>query len=117
MPIVVGDGENDMSSMQTLPLSTLSKSNVAGHPQPRFDATRRRPNQEQGTGLELLGHAIEYLLDSRALVSGQRRPEPDSQALQLLKHSSRDLFACCAEVVPLKDRMERWLTRCLIGKA
>ena len=62
---------------------------------------RRRPTMIQGQALERLGHAIEYLVDSRM----HRDRDPfflaDSEAEQIIMRLSREVFAECAEVVPL----------------
>jgi hypothetical protein len=49
---------------------------------------RRRGSLEQGRALETLGHAVEYLVDSRLFQSGD--------------HNQRD------EVVSLRRRLGRW---------
>jgi len=75
--------------------------------QPRARLIRRRSTYEQGRALEILGHAVEYLVDSRLrLVSGTHS---DDLAVQMLMRLNREVFAECAEVVSLKQRLRAWL--------
>ena len=60
---------------------------------------RRRPTQQQGRALELLGHAIEYLVDSD-LNCGTAGNAVPNEAAQILMRLNREVFADCAEVVP-----------------
>ncbi|MHB1022962.1 MAG: hypothetical protein ACYC46_13985 [Acidobacteriaceae bacterium] len=73
---------------------------------------RRRPNPLQGRALEILGHAIEYLVDS--YIAGgvhlvTRADDPDQQAAQILMQLNRDVFAECEEIKPLSTRIREWL--------
>lgn len=72
-------------------------------------AVRRRPNQMQGQALEILGHAIEYLVDSRVVNIDGNRIEYNRDAVALLSKSSREIFDGCEAVVPLGDRLKSWL--------
>ena len=70
--------------------------------------TVRRPTQEQGMALEILGHAIEYLADSNFY--HQRADLPDiREAIALLKQGSREVFAAAPEVLPSGTRAVRWM--------
>ena len=73
-------------------------------------AIRRRPSPEQGTALETLGHAIEYLVDSRLSVIDEPATLADTEAVEILMRLSRSVFAECSEVVPLRRKLRRWLT-------
>lgn len=66
---------------------------------------RRRPSREQGRALEILGHAVEYLIDSRVW-SGEAH---ETEAIELLKRANRQVFRSCAVAVPLRERVGRWL--------
>jgi hypothetical protein len=69
---------------------------------------RRRPTPEQGRALEMLGHAVEYLVDSGLY----RGDQSDELAVQMLMRLNREVFAECAEVVPLRRRLRRrWADR------
>ncbi len=71
---------------------------------------RRRPTLEQGRALEMLGHAVEYLVDSGLYRGGQELS--DELAVQTLMRLSREVFAECAEVVPFRRRVRRrWAGR------
>lgn len=70
--------------------------------------SRRQPDVRQGHALEILGHAVEYLVDSRMFMAGTLPQAADQYALQILMHSSRAVFAECAEITPLWTRIARW---------
>jgi len=62
--------------------------------------------------LEKLGHAIEYLVDSRLAIIHDLPDEltarADAEATQILMRLSRAVFAECAEIVPLRRRLWAW---------
>ena len=66
---------------------------------------RRRPTREQGRSLELLGHAIEYLVDSDLNGLAAIPSTEVSQAAQVLMRLSRQVFAECSEVVSLRRKL------------
>lgn len=68
---------------------------------------RRRPSPQQGRALELLGHAVEYLVDSRLYFA--ETDLNDQLAVQTLMRLNREVFAECAEVVPMRRRLTRRL--------
>lgn len=65
----------------------------------RFEV-RRRPGKVQGRALEILAHALEYLVDT----STERSPA-DQEAVQILAARSRAVFAECPEIRPLFRRI------------
>jgi hypothetical protein len=67
----------------------------------------RRPSPQQGRALELLGHAIEYLVDEN--LHRGRGEAMDSEAVQLLMRLNRGIFAECAVVMPLGSRLRSWM--------
>lgn len=76
---------------------------------------RRRPTPQQGRSLEMLGHAIEYLVDSD-LSSGRNGSDPAAaEAARILMRLSREVFSECPEVVPfwrgVRERAGRLLHR------
>jgi hypothetical protein len=87
------------------------------HAEPLQDAIRprtlirRRPTPQQGRALELLGHALEYLVDSRLYLT--ESDVSDNLAVQTLMRLNREVFAECAEVVPigrrLRLRLRSWM--------
>lgn len=72
---------------------------------------RRRANRQQGRALEILGHAVEYLVDSRMFDSEEPTTPADAEALQILMLLSRQVFAECAEVIPLAHRLRIWINK------
>jgi hypothetical protein len=70
---------------------------------------RRRATQLQGRGLEILGHAVEYLVDSRMFLIDEPSTPADAEAVQLLMLLSRQLFAECAHVPPPARRLRHWI--------
>ncbi|NYF80424.1 hypothetical protein [Granulicella arctica] len=89
--------------------STVSVPFLVPPPAPPCTAViRRRPNQQQGRALEMLGHAIEYLVDSRMFLVHERNMPAESSAVQILSRASREVFATCAEIVPVRQRLKLW---------
>jgi hypothetical protein len=80
-------------------------------------SVRRRPNMQQGRALEALGHAIEYLVDSRMFLVNERATQADGDAVQILSRCSREVFAGCAEVVPVHLRFKQWAAERLLSGA
>lgn len=82
---------------------------------PKPAPVRRRPTHEQGRGLEVLGHAIEYLVDSELNAGPDTRSAPTPEATQMLMRLSREVFADCREVVPfwqnISVRFHRFVDR------
>jgi hypothetical protein len=70
---------------------------------------RRRATQQQGRGLEILGHAVEYLVDSRMFLIDQPSTRADAEAVQFLMLLSRQVFAECAQVPPPARRLRHWI--------
>ncbi len=73
---------------------------------------RRRGSLQQGQALETLGHAVEYLVDSRMFLVevGAGEQNQDQEAIQILMRLSRAVFLECPEVVPIRRRMGRWVS-------
>ena len=70
---------------------------------------RRRPTQTQGQALEKLGHAVEYLVDSRMVLIHEPSTRADAEALDILMRLSRAVFAECEEIVPVGRRLRQWV--------
>jgi len=66
---------------------------------------RRRPTYCQGRALEILGHAIEYLVDSRIYDSSPFGV--DKEAVKILTRVNLDIFEECQEVIPLRSRINQ----------
>ena len=58
----------------------------------------------QGRALETLGHAVEYLMDSRLFLVERATPKAEQDALQILMRMSRAVFLECPEVVSVWTR-------------
>ncbi len=57
----------------------------------------------------MLGHAIEYLVDSRLFETWESAA--DAQAVQLLMSCSREVFADCDDLTPWHQRVQRALIK------
>ena len=66
---------------------------------------RRRGSLQQGRALETLGHAVEYLVDSRMFLVQAQNFKAEQDALELLKRMSRIVFSECPEVVSVWKRV------------
>ncbi len=68
---------------------------------------RRCRTREQGTALINLGHAIEYLVNSRVIkqpsLSGAER-----EALAILVRANLSVYNDGMEIVPIASRLRRW---------
>jgi hypothetical protein len=75
---------------------------------------RRRPTPAQGRALEILGHAIEYLIDTQLHTGDFGAGAKDAaEASQVLMRLSREVFAECRVVVPAGERLKHRLRRLL----
>ena len=72
---------------------------------------RRRASREQGQALERLGHAVEYLIDSRLFLAGNLNAEAEREAVQLLMRLSRTVFSECMEVESIWEHVGRLCRR------
>ena len=102
-----------MKSLSTLllPAPTATLSPLADRrKQIRYQPTLRRPRPEQGRALEILAHALEYLIDSD-LREGDTIQPATRAAVNLLAERSRSVFAGCPEVLPLGLRLRRLCSR------
>jgi len=81
---------------------------------PMQPVVRRRGSMEQGRALESLGHALEYLEDSRARMDGGDE-SAEVEAMQILRKASRTVFAECPVVHSLRVRLGRWMAATLFG--
>lgn len=67
---------------------------------------RRRISPEAGHALEILGHAIDYLIDEYVHESGAFSwHDPQLQAAQLLMSLNREIYFACPEVPSLAERL------------
>lgn len=72
-------------------------------------SARRRIPPEAGRGLEILGHAIEYLADEYVHEVGQMpsigNSDPQVEAMQLLMAANREVYYGCPLTQPLWRRI------------
>jgi hypothetical protein len=81
---------------------------------PRASAfVRRRLTPEDARGLEMLGHAIEYLADEYAIDTTNKGPlgnaDPRIEAIQILKALNRAVYFSGTVVEPSLQRIRRWI--------
>ena len=95
---------------QALGTEARSQSDIHRVPaRPVSQMIRRRASLAQGRALEKLGHAVEYLVDSRMFHPGAVNQRDEQEAVQILMRASRAVFAECAEVISMKQRVREWM--------
>jgi hypothetical protein len=73
---------------------------------------RRRIGPEAGRGLEILGHAIEYLADEYIHSSRTFSAyDPEVQAIQLLMDCNRQIYFECPVVPTWAERLRSFFNR------
>ena len=95
----------------TLDREASQEATMPANRERRQRTVRRRGTLEQGFALETLGHAVEYLIDSRLFTPSDAHAQSDQEAIQLLMRMSRAVFAECPEVVPLGRRFSLRVSR------
>jgi hypothetical protein len=78
-------------------------------------AVRRRGSPAHGRALEVLGHAVEYLIDSRLWQVREGNHRDHEEAVQILMKMSRAVFSECPEVVTLRRRFQQWVAEKVTG--
>lgn len=75
--------------------------------------TRRRLSPEAGRALEILGHAIDYLMDEfwRDQPEDPMDRQGRVQAIQLLMATNRGVYYSCPEIPTLADRVAAFFRR------
>ena len=73
---------------------------------------RRHLTRESARGLEILGHAIEYLADEYAFDGVSKGPLGNAdhriEAIQILKALNRSIYFSGTEIEPPIRRIRRW---------
>ena len=87
--------------VHTMPVMTSSRRERSAS-----QALRRRPSMDQGHALESLGHAIEYVYDSRVYRNGGEMSPSDVEAVQVLIRLSREVFVECREVASARTGLK-----------
>ena len=98
-----------MSTANLIQLPVIPFQFGGPQPAPKPSPIRRRTTAQQGRALEVLGHAIEYLVDSRLFE--QWETAADAAAVHLLMERSRAVFADCEEIVPWHQRVQQTLVK------
>ena len=109
--------QNFISAAHRLTLVTPNPDSLNLLSAPSTGLIIRRPNHQQGRALEVLSHAIEYLVDSRLFLIDEPSTPTDAQAVQTLMLLSRQVFAECAESVSLARRLQLWIDQRLTTPA
>lgn len=79
---------------------------------PDLQPCRRRVSFEAERGLEILGHAIDYLMDEYLQSQGLIRAEdPEVQAVQILMALNREIYLSCPVVPTLRQRWNAFWRR------
>ncbi len=88
--------------------------NVSSDPAAVADSRRRRISSEAGHALEILGHAIEYLIDQYTHEGGSfSANDPRVQAVLMLMAVNRQVYFDCPEAPSFQQRLRLFLERCL----
>ena len=86
---------------------------------PPVPFVRRALSRESARGLEILGHAIEYLADEYAVDPADKGPlgnaDPRIAAIQTLKGLNRAIYFSGAEVQPVWRRIRQWFLRLTVS--
>jgi hypothetical protein len=78
-------------------------------------ARPRRLTATQGRALEILGHAIEYLVDTRLACADEFCSPAAQEAIQLLSRANREVYQSNPTTAPEGNRIMRWLMNNLLG--
>lgn len=95
----------------------LRRTDLFHDPAKQKGIIRRRPSPPQGKALEKLGHAVEYLVDSRMVLIHEPSTRADAEALDILMRLSRRVFSECEEVIPVGRRLKIWVSEAFNGQA
>jgi hypothetical protein len=90
-----------------LPEAGHASASNHGHGTSNRITLRRCRTREQGLALMTVGHAIEYLVDSR-LIRQQDTTGADREALAILLNANLSVYNEGAEIRPLGSRLRQW---------
>jgi hypothetical protein len=93
--------------LATLTLREFSGSLTQISPHATRPTLRRCRTREQGVALMTVGHAIEYLVQSR-LIQQQTTTGAEREALAILLNANLSVYNEGTEVVPVITRLRRW---------
>lgn len=97
------------SSISVLPVAVARAVPLSSGSHADTDSLRhRRISPQAGRALEILGHAIDYLIDEYIERGGRfRRGDPELEAIYLLMATNRGIYFECPEVPTLAERCLR----------
>lgn len=102
-PILVGNAAPAQCELNALPFAFFPVD-----PSGRADLTiHRRTDTHHGSTLQILGHAAEYLADSRMFM--MTAGNADQEAIHILMRLSREVFEEYAEGVSVRKRFHDWV--------
>jgi hypothetical protein len=84
----------------------VSSSNQSNDPSSRTTLRRCR-TREQGVALMTVGHAIEYLVDSR-LIKQENTTGAEREALAILLNANLSVYNEGTEIRPMVSRLRQW---------
>lgn len=97
----------DESSQDFVPLASSMKSRNANG-----KILQRKTSYDAGRGLEILGHAIEYVIDESILNdkdSSYRHAQ--REAVELMMALDREIHSGCPIIPPFRERLLWWSRR------
>ena len=89
---------------------------VSGSNQTHRTTLRRCRTREQGVALMTVGHAIEYLVDSR-LIKQENTNHAEREALAILLNANLAVYNEGTEIRPLAGRLRQWFRGGSMAKA
>jgi hypothetical protein len=76
---------------------------------------RRRSSPEQGLAIQILGNAVDHLLNSRMFLIDEPPSQADADAIHILMRLKRAVFSECEQVTATNRSLREWMTRALAG--
>jgi hypothetical protein len=80
-------------------------------------AIRRRSSPQQGFAIQILGNAVDHLLNSRMFLIDEPPSPVDADAIHILMRLKRAVFSECEQVTETNRSLREWMTRALVGSA
>jgi hypothetical protein len=67
--------------------------------------------------MQILGNAVDYLLDSRMFLIDEAPTKADADAIHILMRLKRSVFIECEQVTETNRSLRQWMTRTLTRSA
>ena len=74
---------------------------------------RRRITPQQGLAIQILGNAVDRLLDSRMFLIDEPPTQAEADAIHILMLLKRAVFSECEQVTESNRNLRQWMTRAL----